>query len=278
MVTLESLLQLDPHIWPVASMAFLRVLTVFIFLPIFGDAGIPGQLRIVLAVVFTICLWPVISADSLALSKSNNWDLMGVGIATLREVFFGFTTGFAAKMITQAVSISSQLVGTNMGFQSASLFSPTLGTQESGFAVFKGWILVVCLLSFDVHHIFLRGLADSFSLVPFGSSAHEMGIANLAKNTVQASFTLGLRLAAPLLLVQLLVTIMLGLLNRAVPQLNAFIIQFPLSFGVSFVVLFLTAATFVRILGTYGVEQNTSLYLSAQRTFAQQKAGTVNGK
>jgi len=256
-VTLETLIQLDPQVWPVAVLAFLRVLTVLLFLPVFGDQNVPTRLRIGLAVLFTLFLWPVISGVAHVSDESGGknvqWTPFVFALATMREVFFGFATGFAARMILQAASISSQLVGLNMGFQAASLFSPAHGEQESAYAVFKGWIVLMCLLSFNVHHLFLIGLTESFTTVPLGGGPNGAALAKEAISIIESSFFLGIRLAAPLLLVQLLVTLALGLLNRAIPQLNAFVMQFPLSFMVSFAVLFVTAAAFVRLLGGHGL-------------------------
>jgi flagellar biosynthesis protein FliR len=151
------------------------------------------------------------------------------------------------------VSIASQLVGVNMGFQAATLFSPTSGMQESSYAVFKSWIMTLCILSFQLHHTYIQEIFSSFQSLPLGGSSSFGEIANSAASIVQSSFLLGIRLGAPLLLVQFLVTLGLGLVNRSVPQLNALVMQFPLSFVVSFFVLFFTSAAFVKLIGTQGV-------------------------
>ena len=268
-MNIETLLQIDPKVWPVAGLAFLRILTVFVFLPIFGETAVTTKVRIILAILLTICLWPMIigSFENKNLMLQN-WTPLFLATATLREVFFGFSVGFAAKTLTYAVTIGSQLVGTNMGFQAATLFSPTTNSQESGFGVFKAWLLLVCLLSFDVHHIFLREIFLSFQDVPLGGSLSVGSIAQVATAMVHKSFVLGLRLAAPLLLVQLLITLALGLLNRALPQLNALVMQFPLSFSVSFVVLFFTAATYVKLLGSHSQSVSQSAIEMVHRSFA----------
>ncbi len=273
MVTLETLVQIDPRVWPVAAMAFLRVLTVFLFLPIFGDNAVPTRLRIVLALAFTFFLWPAIGAHA-KFDDGMRWDAIALGIATMREVFFGFATGFAGRLVLQAAAVSSNLVGVNMGFQAASLFSPASGEQESSFAAFKGWIVLMCLLGMNFHHFYLSSLADSFARVPLGAPSNGAAIASAALQVVQASFVLGIKLAAPLLLVQLLITIALGLLNRALPQLNALVLQFPLSFAVSFVVLFFTAASFVRLVGGSGARLGTGGYETMQRALAEKPAGS----
>ena len=139
-----------------------------------------------------------------------------------------------------------------MGFQSASLFSPMTATQESSFSVFKAWIMTICVLSFQIHHLYIREIFSCFQSLHIGNPTSLNDVAKSAAGIVQASFLLGIRLGAPILLVQFLVTLGLGLVNRTVPQLNALVMQFPLSFAVSFIVLFFTGGAFVRLIGTQG--------------------------
>lgn len=265
-VSIETLLNLDPRVWPLAAMAFLRILTVFLFLPIFGDTAVPTRLRLVFAIMFTFFLWPVFT-DARFAPGIDTWSPFSLGLATMREVFFGFATGFAGKILIHAASISSNLVGVNMGFQAASLFSPATGEQESSFATFKAWLVLICLLAMNIHHVFLTALVDSFQSVPLGGAAHDGPIAQAALQVVHASFLLGLRLAAPLLVVQVLVTLALGLLNRALPQLNALVMQFPLSFAVSMIVFFFSLTAFVRVLGGPGLGLGLGAYEGMQDAF-----------
>jgi flagellar biosynthesis protein FliR len=259
LITIETLLQIDHRVWPIAALMFLRILTLFFFLPVFGDAGVPVRIRIGLAIMMTLLLWPTLSNSPYYKTLNLNWEPLAALVATLREVFIGFSIGFAARMLVFASSIASHMVGINMGFQSASLFSPTTGTQESGFSVFKGWILTVCLFTFQIHHIFLTNIADSFQMIPLAQATSLGNVAEAATGVVNHSFSLGIRLGAPILLIQILVTLGLGLLNRAVPQLNALIMQFPMSFLLSFMVLYFSAGAYVRLIGVQGMPQSIAV-------------------
>lgn len=267
MITLETLVQLDHRVWPVAVLACLRVVTVFLFLPVFGDQAVPARVRIGLAIVFTAVLWPSIGAQVRVEEGLSTWSPLSFGLVTLREVFFGYAAGFAGRLLLYAGSISASLVGANMGFQAMSLFNPASQEQDSSFSSFKGWLVLMCLLGFEVHHMFLRGLAESFATIPIGAAPHGGALAGVALEVVKSCFLLGIRLAAPLLLVQLLVTLALGLLNRALPQLNALVMQFPLSFGVSMIALFFSAAAFVRLLGGYGIGLEQQAHARIGRAF-----------
>lgn len=268
-MTIESLIDFDPKLWPLAIMAFLRVVSVFVWLPVFGDAAVPTRLRIVLALMFTFFLWPMVHAQMTVSDGLMRWSPIALALATLREAFFGFAVGFSARMVLFGTSLASQLVGINMGFQTASLFSPSTGTQESAFSSFKGWIVVILLLSFNVHHVFLTGIAQSFLSVPIAPSVQSTALARVAIMVVESSCVIGIKLAAPILMVQIVSTIAMGLLNRAIPQLNALVLNFPVSFLLSMVVLFASTVAFVRVIGTHGVSREVFVMGAMQRAFSK---------
>ena len=266
-MTLEQLFQLDPKVWPLAVMAFLRVVSVFVWLPFFGDAAVPARVRIMLALCFTFFLWPMIQNQMTVNDHMLQWSPVTLCIATLREVFFGFSVGFATRMVLYGASMGSQLVGLNMGFQTASLFSPTMGTQESALSVFKGWLVLILLLNFNVHHVFLENITKSFLSIPLAPTGQSVAVAKMALTVVESSFIIGIKLAAPILLVQILITIALGLLNRAIPQLNVLVMSFPVSFLLSMFVMVISTAAFVKVVGTAGLAREISGMQNMQKAF-----------
>lgn len=268
----ESLFQLNPQVWPYAVMMFLRIVSVIFFMPIFGDSTIPGRVRLLLSLAMSICLWPVVEGEIHSTSGFIQWSPLTLGIATLREVFFGFSIGFAAKLLTFAASIASHIVGVNMGFQTATLFTAQTNTQESAFSSLKIWMVTILLLTFNIHHIFIRGIIESFSTVAIASNIDAQILINVIVQTIVSSFDIGLRIAGPLLLIQSLTTIALGLLNRALPQLNAFVISFPVSFVLSMVVLFFTASAFVRLIGQKGAQLEIAAFTNVQKAFEQKES------
>lgn len=284
-MTIETLLQLDPRIWPIAVLAFMRILSILVWLPIFGDSVVPMRIKIMLAILMTVSLWTVIEKNTLAAALNPtgtaqnaistglySWDFPHLLLLTMREVFFGFALGFAARTIVYGVSISSQLVGLSMGFQSASLFNPMAGHDESAFSAFQSWLLIVIVLALNIHHQFLIGIAKSFIYIPIGPVANDMMISRTAIEVVTTTFEMALRLAAPILVVQSLIAIAMGLMNRAVPQLNIFVMNFPISFLVSMMILFFSAGGFVRFIGSKFAYTEVANFEWMQKAFRQPEA------
>jgi flagellar biosynthetic protein FliR len=270
-MTLESLVQLDPSLWPLAIMAFLRIATVFFMLPILGENVVPPQLRIAISLVMALCLWPVIEAPIRQTGNVLQWSPIALAIATFREVVYGLAIAFSARLIIFAAEIGASLVGINMGFSTATIFSVASNREESPFAAYQGWIAIVLILGLNIHHVFIEGLATSFKTIPIGPIADGATLARSAATVVTSAFLLGIKLAAPLIVIQLLVNVTLGCLTRAVPQLNVFVLSFPLSFLVSMIVLFVGAGMYIRYMAGQGMGAEVGAFNMMQKVFSDGK-------
>jgi flagellar biosynthesis protein FliR len=249
-------LSIDIKYWPFITLTFLRIVTIFFFLPILGDSVVPTRLRILLAMGFTGLLWPQIQPTLTPQALAIIWDPFTLFIYTLKEIFLGFCMGFASKFLIYAVSYMAHLVGINMGFQAASFLNPTLHEQSSSFANFMNWVVVIVIISLNLHHSFLINIGKSFLNGSFSIfiSASKESLALLFTKMAHESVLFGLKIAAPLLCIQVVLTLSLGLINRAMPQLNVLIINFPVSFLVSMVVLALSMGTLVLVMAGQGAQ------------------------
>ena len=262
-----SAIQIDPHKWPLAAMLFLRIVTLFFFLPIFGDQVVPIRLRIALGIAFSFFTYPIVSEFLTQKDNLLQWSAFTLVIASLREVVFAIAIGFSAKLIFFGSSIASHLVGINMGFQAASMFNPTLNERESSYSVLQNWIVIVLFLTLNIHHIFIEGIVKSFVNVPIGPIPNASSLAKISLHIASEAFTLGLRFAAPLITVQILINISMGLLNRSLPALNVFVISFPLSFITTMIILFLSISSLVAIISTYGFNSEIIWFETMKRAF-----------
>ncbi len=227
----------------------------------------PIRVRIGLAIAFTFFTYPIVADFVTSTLPLSQWNPFTIALASLREVVFAFALGFSAKLIFFGTSIASHLVGINMGFQAASMFNPTLNEHESSYSELKNWIAIVLVLTLNVHYVFLEGIVRSFVNVPIGPipDAHEF--AKISISIAQEAFVLGLRLAGPLITVQILINLSLGLLNRALPALNVFVMGFPVSFVISMIILFLSASSYVAVMTSYGFQKEVAWFETMKRSF-----------
>jgi flagellar biosynthetic protein FliR len=212
---------------PVGAMiAFLLVLArvggLVAFLPIPGFRNAPDVIRIVLALAITMALFPV-------------WpplpdELPSIGeltAAALGEAGFGLIAGLAVGFLTEGFQLATQVLGMHAGYGYASTIDPT--SQADAGIVQVMMTLVTGLLFFTLgfDRILVRILAASFKTYPAGSwrlaASGLEGVVRLGA----AMFTVGLRLAMPVIALLLLVDVALALLGRMQQQMQLLSLAFP---------------------------------------------------
>lgn len=220
---------------------FLRVSGVLFALPVFGDDIVPLRVRTLLSISLTMMVIPMVPKMWDPNSISSIFELASV---VLRELLIGLSIGYVAKLLFDAVVMAAGLVGYQMGFGTAELLMPDLGQPVSAFTHFHRNLMILFFLVLDFHHIYLKTMVESFRMIPIGKASLSPF---LGMEFVKASgvvFASSVELAAPILVALLFTMTALGLLARAVPQVNVFIISFPIGFAVGLLVYVATIPLF----------------------------------
>ncbi len=147
-----------------------------------------------------------------------------------------------------AAEFAGSIIGYQMGFAAANVFDPTTQQQVALVSQFQGIIAILLFLSLDVHHLFLEALVSSFEMLPPGSMNLSGGAIPMLVDVVNHSLILSIKLVAPILVLLVLSNLTLGIMARVFPQLNVFLLSFPLNIGISFIVMGLTLGVFASIL------------------------------
>jgi flagellar biosynthetic protein FliR len=199
--------------------------------PVLGHLSVPVRVRAGFAAVLAAALTPVVAVVPEPAS------LLAVGGMLVVEVTIGVVIGLAAQLILSGVQLGGQLAGIQMGFGIVNLIDPQTHAQVSVIAEWEQLLALLVFLVLDVHHLLLQALIGSFRSAPPGavlvSATSLQGVVALASDL----FVVGVRVAAPVLIAMLLTNGALGVLARTVPQLNVFVVGFPLNVGVGLVVL-----------------------------------------
>lgn len=205
-------------------------------IPIILGAQTPAQVKAGLVFMVTLVLFPVMEPSMPQLSYQPVTFLL----LMVSEVLLGSMIGLIARMIFTAVEYGGTVIGYQMGFAAANVFDPQNQRQLSLISQFQNIFAILIFLAVDGHHIFLQVAAESYKLLPPGAfNISGEAIPYLLKLSSKIFF-LGIQFSAPVLAVLLLSGLILGILARVFPQLNVFLLSFPLNIGISFTVIGLT--------------------------------------
>ena len=219
---------------------WIRVSSLLLFVPVFGDKAVPSTVKALLSVAVAWVCFPILWASGTRAETASYQTLLGLALSLGRELLFGALIGFVTRWVFDAANHAGQLAGTAMGLSMASVMDPHTETQTVALAEIKYILALMLFLSADGHHMLIGVINDSFRAVPIGHMAWfakgDKVITFLADMSAEV-IVMSLKLAAPVIAAVFLVNITFGLVSRAVPQMNAFAV----SFGASIITgLFIT--------------------------------------
>src|SRR5690606_14571073 len=96
---------------------------------------------------------------------------------------------------------------------------------------------ITALFTTDLHHIMLAAFADSYNLMVPGQFAPVEDMADYMAKMVSGAFIMGVKLAAPMIAMSLLIYLGAGLLSRLMPSMQVFFVLMPLQILLSFFIL-----------------------------------------
>ena len=225
----------------------LRVSALLIVTPIFGHRNYLARAKIGLAFMISLILFPVLSSSPFQVPEG----VVPYALMMAREVVMGLVLGFAVLLFFVGVQFAGQLAGLQMGFGIVEVIDPQSTSQISIIGQFLNLLAVLILLAINGHHMILRALVRSFELVPLGRV--EVKGAVIQKLILLSSqvFAIAIQISAPVVVALFLISIALGILARTVPQMNVFIVGFPVQLSAGMAVLMLALPLIYLLLGKF---------------------------
>jgi flagellar biosynthetic protein FliR len=210
-----------------------RIGALVLALPFWGARVVPGHLKILLVFLLSFGLYPAIQTQPIAVPPN-----VGVlALFVLGEVFIGITMGFVVQLTFLSVQLSGELVSQQMGMSLATLFDPQNASQSSLIANFQYIVSVLLFFSTFAHHWFILALAESLHRIPLLEFTASKTVAMSLIALLAQACVMAIKIAAPVLVTLLLVSFGLGIVARLVPQMNVFVLSFPVSLGTGLLVL-----------------------------------------
>jgi flagellar biosynthetic protein FliR len=215
---------------------FARVAGIFTFNPIFGRQNVPMRVRVVMALGFAVCMLSVFGGSAGFIPHSIPHFVM----VLLGEAFFGFVFGVLTNMFLTALILAGEATDRQVGMMMANVMDPGTGIQMPIFAtVYYYWFVIYFFLA-NGHLEYIRLFALSYDIVPMGFEFtwNTLALTHNIAMFFGTIFTLAMKLALPVISAGLTVEACVGVIMKAVPTIQVFVIniQLKIIFGL-FVIL-----------------------------------------
>ena len=237
---------LDITLLAVTGALVLRFGVLAATLPLLDMRSVPPLWRLGMAFCFAAALAPGIAAGLPAGAVDLSWQVLLM--EAVRSLVVGAMLGFTVNLVFTAVRYAGSIAGMQIGFAIVNSFDPMSNSQIS--VISQLYYLLAVLLFFvsGAHQILVSAMFQSCLVVPPYGSFHMAGGAWHLLREFGTIFTLGLRIAAPIVIVLLLVSASMGVIVKTVPQINVLVVGFPIKIAVGLITLGLSLVFFRTIM------------------------------
>lgn len=226
-------------------LAFTRIVAVSFQLPIFDNMTIPSMVKVLMALIITYTFFPYISPEIVKDIKymgiDNFWML------TIFNTIVGLVIGFFVKSIMSLFIASGAIITQQMGFSAVSYFDPSSGQQVGPFEKIIHWTVLIIIVSSGALLPMFKGIFNSFF------SIHIYDLAKFAHSTeyflgfFKSLFIAAIMLSSPMIFTNMIINTVMGIVSRAVPQMNIIMVSFAVNIGLGLLVFIATSDEFFHV-------------------------------
>jgi flagellar biosynthetic protein FliR len=227
-----------------------RIVAFFETAPLLSSSSIPQPAKISLAFLTAYVVFSWVDKKGYGIPDTG----LEYALVLAGEVLIGVILGFFLNVVFSVFLAAGQFFSLQMGFGASEVFDPLAEMELPLMGQFLNIIaMFVFIISGGMPRLFLTGIYSSFqALTAYNLAAQTSSMLELIGSSLVLLFEQALLLAFPILGCLLLITISMGFMAKAAPQMNLLMLGFPISIIAAFSILFLAMPflieAFIRII------------------------------
>jgi flagellar biosynthetic protein FliR len=204
--------------------------------PLLSSDAIPEIGKMGLALFASIVVFPWVYAMGFPIPEN----IVDYFLLVIGELLIGIIIGFFLAIIYIAFQVAGKFFSLQMGFDASSVFDPLAQIEVPLMGQLFNLIGMFAFLSIGgFQKLFLAGVYKSFkSLKAYDLVKGKGFLLNYFIGSLGSLFENALTIALPILGTLFIVSVCMGLLAKAAPQMNLLMLGFPIAIGVAFLLLF----------------------------------------
>jgi flagellar biosynthetic protein FliR len=232
-------LDLLPELAAAFILVFARIGAMVMLLPGLGEQFVPRRMRLTVALMLALALLPLVRPSFGALPR----ELPGLLQLLASEVLVGLFIGGCIRLVAATTATAGTVIAQQLGLGFVTQIDPTQGGQSVLVANFLTLLGIAVVFAFELHHLAIAAMHDSYRLFEPGRAAPVGDFAQTAVRVVATSFALAIQISAPFLVAGLVLQVAMGVLSRLMPQLQILFLAMPAQIIAGFALLAALLAT-----------------------------------
>jgi len=209
---------------PILALVLARVTGFVITAPVFGSLDVSVRTKAGLVALLSLVFFPLAAAQYRGAPASLSVCLILAGT----ELLAGMALGFGAQIILVGFQVAGELIGVQIGLSFAEGAAPGMDLEVAPPAALLNMVSLAGFLLLDVHHWLIQALGFSFRHLGAGVASVSGHFVSGAITLFMGAFCDGVMAAAPLLASMLMITVAMGLMAKAIPNIPILLVGFPI--------------------------------------------------
>ncbi len=219
---------------------FVRFTGLFTLSPIFGRRNFPTVARIGLS----LCLAYLLLAANPD-GTVDSFNLWQYALLVVKELLIGLTMGYMATLFLSVATMAGQIIDVQVGFGMAQLYDPETSNLVSLASSLLNYCMLLLFLAANGHHTLIRMLALTVQWLPVGQVGLDAAVVDAVVDAFTVAFSMAVTLSLPVLAAELVLEVIMGIMIRAVPQMNIFVVGIPVKLAVGLLAMLTMVPFFV---------------------------------
>jgi flagellar biosynthesis protein FliR len=228
-----------------------RVLGLFLVSPFLSNKSITATARFYLSLFIALILGVVLYPDYLGshpkyvfhhLPNERGHAFFVLGIEIIKELSIGYLLGFMFNIVFEAMLLAGEMIDSMIGLATAQFFDPFSNTFQSMLGILLLMFGALFMLIIDFHHVFIRLLAQSFSIVPLGDFHLREGLENTITFGTSLLFIYVVKIGAIPIVILACGLVGIAFTVRVLPEMNLLLTGLPMRVLIGLYVMMLALA------------------------------------
>ena len=197
-------------------------MTGFIFFnPLFGRRNVPGMVRVGMALFFSVFALMYFPGEHTPIDMGNMILFM---FYLVKEFAIGYLLGIIVNLFFSLVNISGEITDMQMGLAMSQMYDPGSNVNMPITGAFYNVALMLMFFLTNSHGTLIQVLMLSFRALPVDSVGFNPEIGLYIVQLFGNIMILCLQFAFPIVAAELITETGVGIVMRAVPQINVFVV------------------------------------------------------
>lgn len=239
---------LSPYNIVIYMLIFTRLTGLLQSAPFFSTLQAPTMTKLWFGATIAFILYPIVFANkSFILPHSMPEFIILMAI----EYFIGYLIGFVANLFLEGARMTGSILSIQMGLSMSEALDPATGVNSPELSKIYIYLTTLIFLATGAHQMLFVSIFNSFSAIPMGIlPVFSPEIVSSMVQLFGALFKIAFGIALPIFSVLLISDMLLGMMNKMMPQMNIYMVALPVKIYIGlFLILAFLSGTIVFLQG-----------------------------